>query len=127
MKEHTTQAVPIGAAKKLAELAEKYKTDKKDLIGKMIEFFYRTGHNPQDFKMEGSAAAIKTLDKRVVSFFREQENQILKPMRAVLETLELTLLEFRKESPTAKHFDQLLGNQKLLNTKFDEILEERKQ
>lgn len=88
----------------------------------MIEFFHRTGHDPENFKVEGSAAAIKTLDKRVISFFRKQEKDILNPIRANQEYLSFAFSEFKSSTPQHDQFQQLLDNQRLLNKKFDEIL-----
>ena len=51
------------------------------LIESMILYFKRTGINPMDGIKENPSSMIKVLDKRIVSFLRVQERDILKPMR----------------------------------------------
>lgn len=51
------------------------------LIESMILYFKRTGINPLDGIKENPSSMIKVLDKRIVSFLRVQERDILKPMR----------------------------------------------
>ncbi|MBP1838638.1 BfmA/BtgA family mobilization protein [Formosa algae] len=52
-----------------------------DLVQSMILYFKRTGINPVEAINENPAAMVKALDKRIVSFLKVQERDILKPLR----------------------------------------------
>ncbi|GMN06313.1 hypothetical protein MTsPCn5_17020 [Croceitalea sp. MTPC5] len=47
----------------------------------MIRYFKRTGINPKDAINENPSTMIKILDKRIVSFLKVQERDILKPLK----------------------------------------------
>ena len=47
----------------------------------MIGYFKKTGINPKESKNENPSRALKELDKRMVSFLKVQERDILKPLR----------------------------------------------
>ena len=51
------------------------------LVENMIRYFKRTGINPKDALNENPSAMIKVLDRRIVSFLKVQERDILKPVR----------------------------------------------
>jgi len=51
------------------------------LVEKMILYFKRTGIDPDDLKNESPTHKIQQLDKRLVSFLKVQERDILKPLR----------------------------------------------
>lgn len=67
--------------KDLKVLATNFNSPIGGLIESMILYFKRTGINPNDGIKENPSAMIKVLDKRIVSFLRVQERDILKPMR----------------------------------------------
>ena len=56
------------------------------LVEAMIAYFKKTGINPRDAINENPSVMIKALDKRIVSFLRVQERDILKPMRDEIYT-----------------------------------------
>ncbi|NJO00310.1 MAG: hypothetical protein HC880_00340 [Bacteroidia bacterium] len=116
MKKFTTLAISTGAAGMLAELAQKHQITRKKLAEKMIEFFYRTGHDPEDLKIEGSAGAIKKLDRRLVSFIRTQEKEKLQPMLDELTLVAQNLRQLMEEAPTKKQLQQIVDNQRALKT-----------
>jgi uncharacterized protein (DUF39 family) len=62
-------------------LSETYGSPIGALVESMIRYFKRTGINPKDALNENPSAMIKVLDKRIVSFLKVQERDILKPVR----------------------------------------------
>ncbi|TMM58436.1 hypothetical protein FEE95_03120 [Maribacter algarum] len=67
--------------KDLKVLANSFNSPLGGLIEAMILYFKRTGINPLEGIKENPSSMIKVLDKRIVSFLRVQERDILKPMR----------------------------------------------
>ncbi|WP_461102974.1 BfmA/BtgA family mobilization protein [Spirosoma koreense] len=61
-------------------LADQYGLTNKALLEAMISYFKATKADPRDAKADNPTDAIKALDKRLISFIRQQEKQILKPM-----------------------------------------------
>ncbi|MFC5413156.1 BfmA/BtgA family mobilization protein [Larkinella bovis] len=61
-------------------MADGYGLTNKGLLEAMIRFFKATKADPRNPKAEHPTEAIKALDKRLVSFIRQQEKDILKPM-----------------------------------------------
>lgn len=72
--------------KELQKLSESLGQSYGKLVEKMILYFKRTGIDPDDLKNESPSHKIQQLDKRLVSFLRVQERDILKPLRQ--ETFE---------------------------------------
>lgn len=121
MDKLTTFAVNQAAGAKLRELAKKYNTSSKDFAQKMIDYFYHTGHDPEDFKHEGSTDALKRLEKKmkdmdrhIISFIKTQEKDMLIPAIERIELSTKLLKEFLGNGATEDHIGQLAGNQKLL-------------
>ncbi|MDF4221077.1 BfmA/BtgA family mobilization protein [Maribacter sp. M208] len=67
--------------KDIKTLSETFGSSIGSLVEAMITYFKRTGINPRDAINESPSTMIKALDKRIVSFLRVQERDILKPMR----------------------------------------------
>ncbi|MGP1994061.1 BfmA/BtgA family mobilization protein [Zobellia laminariae] len=67
--------------KELKKLSEALGLSYYKLVEEMITYFKKTGINPQESKNESPARALKELDKRMVSFLKVQERDILKPLR----------------------------------------------
>lgn len=61
-------------------LAESYGLTNKGLLEAMLRYFKATKADPRNPKAEHPTEAIKALDKRFVSFIRQQEKEVLKPM-----------------------------------------------
>lgn len=61
-------------------MADSYGLTNKALLETMIRYFQATKADPRDPKTDNPTDAIKALDKRLISFIRQQEKQILKPM-----------------------------------------------
>lgn len=125
MEKPTTFAVNQDSGKKLRELAKKYNTSAKDFAQKMILYFYRTGHDPEDLKVEGSTEAIKKLDKRLISFIRTQEKEKLAPMLEEIGLANKQLHTFMEQAPSKDQLRQIVENQKKLKSMFEEIMSKR--
>lgn len=67
--------------KELVKISKTFGSQYGDLIESMIVYFKKTGINPIEAINENPAAMVKVLDKRIVSFLKVQERDILKPLR----------------------------------------------
>ncbi|WP_282148411.1 BfmA/BtgA family mobilization protein [Algibacter lectus] len=67
--------------KELKKLSESNRLSYYKLVEEMIMYFKKTGIDPTDSKNESPSKGLKELDKRLVSFLKVQERDILKPMR----------------------------------------------
>ena len=67
--------------KELVKISKTFGSQYGDLIESMILYFKKTGINPIEAINENPAAMVKILDKRIVSFLKVQERDILKPLR----------------------------------------------
>ena len=68
--------------KELVKISKTFGSQYGDLIESMIIYFKKTGINPVEAINENPAAMVKVLDKRIVSFLKVQERDILKPLRS---------------------------------------------
>lgn len=62
-------------------LANSYGLTNKALLEAMVSYFKVTKADPRDPKADNPTDAIKALDKRLVSFIKEQEKKLLIPMK----------------------------------------------
>ena len=67
--------------KELVKISKTFGSQYGDLIESLILYFKKTGINPIEAINENPAAMVKVLDKRIVSFLKVQERDILKPLR----------------------------------------------
>ena len=67
--------------KELVKISNVFGAKYGDFTESMILYFKKTGINPLEAKNENPATMIKSLDKRIVSFLKVQERDILKPLR----------------------------------------------
>lgn len=67
--------------KELVKISKTFGSQYGDLIESMILYFKKTGINPIEAINENPATMVKVLDKRIVSFLKVQERDILKPLR----------------------------------------------
>lgn len=77
-------------------MADSYGLTNKALLETMIRYFQATKADPRDPKMDNPTDAIKALDKRLISFIRQQEKQLLKPIAdnmVILNTNGITQME----------------------------------
>lgn len=68
-------------------MADSYGLTKKGLLEAMILYFKATKADPRDPKADNPTDAIKALDKRLVSFIRKQENDLLRPINDDIKLL----------------------------------------
>ncbi|SHG41354.1 hypothetical protein SAMN05444396_11184 [Flavobacterium segetis] len=69
------------AHSELTKLAESLKMNYGSLVQEMIYYFKKTGIDPKDAVNKNPALMVSALDKRIVSFLKVQERDILKPLR----------------------------------------------
>jgi len=67
--------------KEIKKLTESFGSTIGGLVESMITYFKRTGINPKNAINENPSTMVKTLDKRIVSFLKVQERDILKPLK----------------------------------------------
>jgi len=67
--------------KELKKLSEAFNLNYYKLIEEMIIYFKKTGINPAESQNENPSKGLKELDKRLISFLKVQERDILKPLR----------------------------------------------
>ncbi|MDI5951272.1 BfmA/BtgA family mobilization protein [Flavobacterium yafengii] len=65
----------------LGKLSESLRMNLGSLVKEMIYYFKKTGIDPKDAANKNPSEMISTLDKRIVSFLKVQERDILKPLR----------------------------------------------
>lgn len=70
-----------GSHRELKRLSNTYGAPLGALVEAMITYFKKTGINPHDALNQNPSVMIKALDKRIVSFMKVQERDILKPMQ----------------------------------------------
>lgn len=66
------------------QLANAYGLNNTALFAAMVNYFKVTKADPRDPKADNPTDAIKALDKRLVSFIKEQEKKILLPMKEAI-------------------------------------------
>ena len=65
----------------LTKLSESLKMNYGTLVQEMIYYFKKTGIDPKDAVNKNPSLMVAALDKRIVSFLKVQERDILKPLR----------------------------------------------
>lgn len=65
----------------LGKLSESFQMNFGTLIQEMIYYFKKTGIDPKDAVNKNPSLMVAALDKRIVSFLKVQERDILKPLR----------------------------------------------
>ena len=76
--------------KELTKLSESIGLNYYKLVEEMIIYFKKTGINPKEPKNESPVKALRELDKRMVSFLKVQERDILKPLRQEVYDYSIT-------------------------------------
>jgi hypothetical protein len=90
------KAVPLEESthKLLCELAKAHGCSIKRFTALMVAYFKATGVDPNEIKGENTAAAIKALDHRLISFIRTQEQKKLNPLLDELSVIARQLSGF---------------------------------
>lgn len=65
----------------LTRLSESLRMNYGSLVEQMIYYFKKTGIDPKDAINQNPSVMVSALDKRIVSFLKVQERDILKPLR----------------------------------------------
>lgn len=65
----------------LGKLSESLRMNLGSLVKEMIYYFKKTGIDPKDAVNNNPSLMVAALDKRIVSFLKVQERDILKPLR----------------------------------------------
>lgn len=86
------------------QLATAYSLSHTALFSAMVSYFRVTKADPRDPKADNPTDAIKALDKRLVSFIKEQEKKTLHPMKEALFDLASS------EGATRKHELRIVNN-----------------
>ena len=97
--------------KQLKKLASEHNRNIGKFTEEMILFFQKTGTDPQAIKGKSTSEMIKVIDRRIVSFFKTQEADILYPMQQQIH---------ENGEQTKQLFDRLIEN---LNKIFQKIKE----
>lgn len=87
--------------KELGKLSEAFNLNYYRLLEEMITYFKKTGINPTDAKNENPSKGLKELDKRMISFLKVQERDILKPLRQEVYSYS----KYQNEQLTKFHSD----------------------
>lgn len=75
------------------KLAKAYKLTNKDLFSAMVRYFQATKADPRDPKTDNPTDAIKALDRRLISFIKQQEKEQLRPIKDELVLISRKLYE----------------------------------
>jgi hypothetical protein len=75
------------------KLAKSYDMTNKDLFGAMVRYFNATKADPRDPKADNPTDAIKALDRRLISFIKQQEKEQLRPIKDELVLISRKLYE----------------------------------
>lgn len=108
--------------KELVKISKTFGTQYGGLVESMISYFKKTGINPVEAINENPAAMVKVLDKRIVSFLKVQERDILKPLRK--EVFEYSSLQKKQYHDLETQFLKLsewVNNAVIKVNGFDEI------
>ena len=100
------------AHKELTKISNEHNCSYGSLVESMIYYFKRTGINPNNAINENPSTMVKALDKRIVSFLKVQERDILKPLRS--EVYEYSKKQNEKLKNLINTYNQVL-------TKLDKI------
>ncbi len=85
---YKTINVPAELHEEFNRMADSYDLSQIGLMQAMMNYFKATKADPRDPKADNPTDAIKALDKRLISFIRQQEKQILKPMHDNMVVLQ---------------------------------------
>jgi protein-tyrosine-phosphatase len=91
--DQTTLSVDKPTADELSRLAKSYGLTKKALIVAMLQYFKATKADPRDPKADNPTDAIKALDRRLISFIKQQEKEQLRPIKDELILISRKLYE----------------------------------
>ncbi len=76
---------------KLNILSRKLGRTKKELFAQMVDYFYRTKKDPIDLNDEMLKKEITSGISKIISFYKQQENDLLIPQFETVNNLEITI------------------------------------
>ena len=91
-KAHHITATPTTFAD-FEKLAQQYGLTNKGLLAAMVKYFNTTKADPRDPKADNPTDAIKALDRRLISFIKQQEKEQLRPIKDELILISRKLYE----------------------------------
>ncbi|AUD07088.1 BfmA/BtgA family mobilization protein [Spirosoma pollinicola] len=97
MQKYKTISIEPDTFEAFSRMADSYKLTNKGLVEAMLLYFQATKADPRDPKADNPTDAIKALDKRLISFIKEQEKKTLNPIKEALFDLASS------EGATRKH------------------------
>lgn len=97
MQKYKTISIEPDTFEAFSRMADSYKLTNKGLIEAMLLYFQATKADPRDPRVDNPTDAIKALDKRLISFIKEQEKKTLNPIKEALFDLASS------EGATRKH------------------------
>lgn len=102
---------------KLTFLSLKLGRTKKDLFVQMVDYFYRTKKDPIDLNDELLKKEITSGISKILSFYRQQENDLILPQFEILSNMENSIIKLLDniESATSKLNQLSLEQQSLSN------------
>lgn len=77
---YKTINIPVELHEAFERMAASYELSQIGLMQAMMQYFKATKADPRDPKTDNPTDALKALDKRLISFIRQQEKEILKPL-----------------------------------------------
>ena len=75
------------------KLAQQHGLTNKALLAAMVQYFKATKADPRDPKADNPTDAIKALDRRLISFIKQQEKEQLRPIKDELILISRKLYE----------------------------------
>ena len=84
MATYKTISVSEDTFKEFERMADSYGLTNKGLVEAMMTYFKVSKADPRNPQADNPTDAIKALDKRIVSFIKEQEKKILIPMKEAI-------------------------------------------
>ena len=94
MKQADTNSIryPAAVDVKLEKLAQLFGRSKKELFGKMVDYFYRSKKDPEDWGDEALKKELSSGISRILSFIRQQEKDFLLPVFTDAGTLKTSAI-----------------------------------
>ena len=104
MHKYKTINIELETFETFSRMADSYKLTNKGLVEAMLLYFQATKADPRDPKTDNPTDAIKALDRRLISFIKEQERKTLNPIKEALFELASS------EGATRKHELRIVNN-----------------
>lgn len=100
--------ISLEAHQALVALAARKQRSLKDFLEQSINYFKILELDPKEIDAEGIRSEIKKLDRRIVSFFRTQENEKIAPILDELSIISKTIVESIHVAPDRKDIEGML-------------------